>query len=143
VLGGLVAYYAWLLTHCIPDWERTLPLLGTTVHVLPNLPWVLPIVLPVVGGWRSLANVGRIMDIAAYMLKTEEELDIGPRKGWEHFLEYRRGRPRVKLLRGSHTVFWVLVIGATVLIFSFGQEISRKQCALEATRELNAARTSH
>ena len=134
VVGGLVAYYAWLLTHCIPETTVSMPFLRQQL-LLQLLPWFVPIALPLLGAWRSWANVGRIMDIAGYIRTVEdylhaERIPLGPMRGWEHYVQQRRKEARIRL--GSHAVVWLLLVATTVLIASFGADISKGQCALAA-----------
>jgi hypothetical protein len=130
VLTGLVAYYAWLLTHCVPGATTLVPLTHAKLS-LQLVPWLIPIALPILGAWRSWANLGRIIDIGAYITEIEGNLfaddrPLGPRKGWEHFVEKRRRERPIR--QASHTIVWILLIGVTVVMALFGSELGVAAC---------------
>jgi hypothetical protein len=91
-LGGVVAYYAWLFTHCIPS----APVFGSEI---PSrlIPWLIPVILPVLGAWRVMANVWALLVCAEYIVRIEDECDktpchIGPDKGWENYVRGNRAK---------------------------------------------------
>ena len=49
VLIGIVAYYAWLLTHCIPR------------GIAYGIAWFIPVLVPVLGVWRRWENIERVL----------------------------------------------------------------------------------
>jgi len=74
-LIGVVVYYAWLFTHCIPFPQDKM--------ITRFFPWVIPIFIPTLGLWRSYENILQVLNIAIYIRKIEDEfarnsLPIGP-----------------------------------------------------------------
>jgi hypothetical protein len=87
VTGGLVAYYGWLLSHCVGD---------------ISFPWWVPIVAPIVGGWRSAANFNRILEIAGFIREMYPS-------GWEDHI-HRIRTTRSSFTKGSHVGIWSLLL---------------------------------
>jgi hypothetical protein len=123
VTGALVAYYSWLIANCL-----NVPGLA--------LQWLLPMALPILGRWRTGANLIRMRDISAYIIELEEDfaklkLTLGPQKGWEHFVKGRRKTHPVQTQarRLSHAVIWVLLIAMTFGAASFGPTLHTATCA--------------
>jgi hypothetical protein len=135
VAGALVAYYVWLITHCLNEIPIPIPLLQIKGGY--GLQWLIPMALPILGAWRSWANIGRIMDIAAYITKVEERFDhiclpLGPEKGWEHFLEKRRNKTWAR--RGSHVAVWLLLLAITIIVPPFGIAQNIGTCEAEKAK---------
>jgi 5-methylcytosine-specific restriction protein A len=120
-VGGLVAYYAWMMTHCLP--------------MLPySIQWLIPILLPILGFFRSRRHLGQIRQIAKYVSRIEDQLALGPENGWEHFIERRRtrwwGSGRFGSWFGfwsfqtSHFFVWALLAVGTCYIAVVGKHLS-------------------
>jgi hypothetical protein len=117
VVGGLVAYYAWIMTHCLPD--ISIPILYYPLQ------WLIPIGLPVLGLWRTWENMIRLGKIARFMHATEDDILSDATKGWEHFLITDKTRWD---LPGSYWAVWGLMILACIIIPPFGRDLNWQTC---------------
>ena len=132
-VGGIVAYYAWIMTHNVPD-------LSVQIFYL-RLKWalIIPILLPILGFFRSRRHMGQIHYIARYMREIEDRTPVGPEKGWEHFIDRHRrkrfgpwqlsSRWGFWFFQSSHFCVWLLVFVGTVLIAVFGGDLITTQAA--------------
>jgi hypothetical protein len=97
VAGAVMAYYAWVLSHCVSDtW----------------LIWVPPALAVFFGAWRSLANFNRMLEISDFLQQTYKAA------GWEKTLTKIRSSQKYKLVsfkKGSSGGLWVIL-----LVFSVG-----------------------
>jgi hypothetical protein len=133
-VGGLIAYYAWMMTHCVPEVSIHIPLLPYSTQ------WIIPILLPILGLFRSKRHLGQIRQIANYVRAIEDQLaasgtPVGPKRGWEHFIdEHRRrwfGSGRLASWLGfwsfqaSHIGVWLLLITGTCSIAVIGKDLSK------------------
>jgi hypothetical protein len=118
VLIGLVAYYAWIMTHCLPD-------------LYVPIQWIIPIILPLLGFWRTWENMIRLGKIAEFVRKTEKDILVDQTwLGWEHFLESRKNWRDAP---GSYWATWVVVFVGTLIIALFGTDLNSQTC--KAARE--------
>jgi hypothetical protein len=124
VLIGIVAYYAWLLTHCIPR------------GIAYGIAWFIPVLVPVLGIWRRWENIERVWHSAYYTREIEHQLDnrgqpIGPHSGWEHFLwrEIRGVTAPPQTLTNwrrvfqierstSGFIFWIILLAFALILFA-------------------------
>lgn len=141
-LAGVIAYYAWLFTHCIPS--IYIPVSQYKISISPII-WFIPVLLPMLGAWRVWVNIGNILIAADYIREIEDEFDdplhhihIGPDKGWENYLyglrmedkmedkgkksgriPQNQWRKRVWAmgLKYNYWPFWFLLMGLTTIIF--------------------------
>ena len=89
-LIGVAAYYAWLLTHCVS----------------PSLPWLIPIVIPILGAWRSFENVMQVLKNAKYLRDLEKEIFVFQLKGWERYLAATRHMDEIRNRLGLTSLKW-------------------------------------
>jgi hypothetical protein len=144
VIGGLVAYYAWLMTHCIPS--DPILIMGYTVY---SLPWLIPMALPLIGVWRVSMNFLRISEIASYIILLTSTLPkyIWEKKGsaegpdgivdlvyyyhgWEHFVQEKRKTKGIWRV-GPHVIIWVALFSATIAAPSVGMTVNARLCSTE------------
>lgn len=126
---GIAAYYAWLLTQCVPD------LLSASLFGLNwSAIWLLPVWVPLVGIWRAHAVSGGILRVAAYIRMIEGQFDndglqIGPNKGWESFIEEKRSRSLWLRIVSRSSEIWALLLVLTLIIGLFvGPRLGRGIC---------------
>jgi hypothetical protein len=105
---GVAAVFAWLLAELeqeITPWA-----------------WYVPVILPLIGGVRSLLLYRHVGLIARYLSRLEVEIYADRNRGrdeerilgWERFLTPRRRKYRGALA----TIIWIALIGLTVF-FSY------------------------
>jgi hypothetical protein len=95
-IGGVAAIYAWLATH-------------SPIYGIEEWAWLLPILLPLFGGFRSRAIGYRIDDIREYLQKIEKEIpkDRNLVGGWETFLAQPSRR---KYIAKSAWAYWIILL---------------------------------
>jgi hypothetical protein len=140
ITGGLIAYYAWLITHCVP----TLPGTLFGIHIPDSFPWLIAVLFPLLGSWRALVNTNRVLNIASYIRNIENNFDgldgDGKRlraPGWEKEIDrirtlpdagkFKRGVLYVLRL-GSHVFFWLFMFGLTVFASVYGGDVTARVC---------------
>jgi hypothetical protein len=132
VVGALVAYYAWMLTHCIPSPDSSEQL------TLRDVAGYLPVLLPLLGAWRSAADYMRITTIATYIRGIEDDCLRGsPLNGYEHHLiPERHARP---LLGEAHVLLWAVLFILTFGIAVYSKTLFGHDCeAAEQSQILKA-----
>ena len=100
-VGGIAAFYAWFI--------------GAETN-LPSELLIIPLLLAILGAWRSGAALTRINEIAVYLVQLEDVFALsGQRFGWE---THRKNNPSNPFFL-SGAAFWgalVLVTGAAWLV---------------------------
>ena len=130
---GLTLYYAWLLTHCVPDILHT-SMFGLKWSAL----WLFPIWLPLVGILRTYAVSNAILRAAAYIRMIEDQFDrdglpIGPNKGWESFVQKARNESILLRMVSRSADIWVILSVLTVIVGLFvGPKLSSEVCVPSA-----------
>jgi hypothetical protein len=111
-VAGVVAFFAWLLKEVPASTE------------LDPWAWYVPVLLPLLGGLRSLALYAHIGVIAGYLNVLEQQLyglahqTKGGTLGWESYLNRpSRGKGRGVVAAGT----WVLLLSGTV---AFGRSFA-------------------
>lgn len=74
------------------------------------------------------------MDVASYIRQIEDQLAgeniaLGPNGGWQHFVSNLRRDPKLRLVRATRVVFWLLLIGATIAIPHYGIALNARNCS--------------
>jgi hypothetical protein len=129
-VGGLVTYYAWILTHCVKP-------IKYSIDFSVPIVWIIPIVVSILGCWRSFSNGSRIIDIASYIRgNIEKKLSHSKpawiKINWETFLEIRRKHAKYRLW--SHGAFWVFLILLTVTLAAFHKILTEQACRMSSDR---------
>lgn len=120
VLGGLVAFYSWMASACFQDMLML---------------WLMPILLPLFGGWRSYANMRRIMQIAKHLRGVEAELGgDGEWRGWETRIADLRREPLTKILQQSHSAFWLVLLMITIVVASNHRNLANAACKAQSRK---------
>ena len=127
---GLSLYYAWIFSRCFPQMPSDSLLTGPLGASLGQvIPWVVPGLIPIFGGWRNLKSARYVSRLGGYLRLVESEFakenhPIGPHKGWETYVESvrRGGRFRQNILAGPiiSWAFWATIIIAVVILAVIG-----------------------
>jgi hypothetical protein len=142
-IAAVAAYYAWMLTHCIPSVQMHLPIIEKNIESR-WIAWFIPVSIPILGAWRVWFNLGQILVVANYIAKIEETFDgrfcpLGPDKGWENYLrivrskrkpwdEMSEGEKRRQVGMGVFfTSFWLSLFLFILVMIVLGFFISNKQ----------------
>ena len=101
-IAGIAAVYAWLAKD-----PANQVLVGA---------WWIPILFPLLGAFRQVAVLSRIMDLSEYIQLTEKRLDLSAPQGWEGFIKEKRTKLRGKAIALSAFVFWFVLLLITIIV---------------------------
>lgn len=109
-VGGMAAFYAWFVT-------------ALSCEHLSRYILCIPVLIAVLGGFRSWAVLTRIGEISAYIEKVESVFALRDKGllGWETELRAKASGP----FASTATVFWVLLVAASV---AAGAVLPRSHC---------------
>jgi hypothetical protein len=95
-VGGIAAFYAWFMSPKTPP---------------PSAALGIPLLLVLLGAWRSWAALARIKEIAGYLIQVEAVFALKEPGGWETYRTKNPSRPFLL----SAAAFWAgLVVVAGV-----------------------------